>query len=88
MTRHRSTASPRHTSRSSSPKAPGPFCSVLPSSAPYSVIAPHRDTTKIAFFDAHAARFAGQYVGNGVGDPKRGDLQSRVPGSTWNGPPQ
>ncbi len=69
-------------------EGPGPFCSVLPASAPYSVIAPHRDNANIAFLDGHAARFAKSFVGCGVGDPLRADVQWRVPGSTWNGPPQ
>jgi prepilin-type processing-associated H-X9-DG protein/prepilin-type N-terminal cleavage/methylation domain-containing protein len=65
---------------------PGGHCSVLPANKPYSPTARHRGTINIAFLDGHAGTFPGDYVGCGVGDPLRGDVQWVVPGSSWTGP--
>ena len=65
---------------------PGGHCSVLPANKPYTAVARHRGIINIAFLDGHSGGFPGAYVGCGVGDPLRGDVQWVVPGSTWVGP--
>ena len=65
---------------------PGAYCSVLPSSKPYSPVARHNGTVNISFLDGHVAGFDGDYVGCGTGDPQRSDVRWVVPGSAWKGP--
>lgn len=65
---------------------PGTHCSILPSNQDYSLVARHDGRTNIVFLDGHAATFAGETVGCGVGDPLRNDVQWIVPGSAWPGP--
>lgn len=66
--------------------APGAYCSVIPSVQPYSPSARHDANVNLVFLDGHANRFRGDYVGCGVGDPRRSDVQWVVPNSTWTGP--
>jgi len=54
--------------------APGPYCSTLPSSQPYSVSPRHAGSANLVFLDGHAQGFEGAALGCGAGDPKRGDV--------------
>ena len=65
---------------------PGAYCSILPSSKPYSPVARHNGMVNISFLDGHVASFDGKYVGCGTGDPQRSDVRWVVPGSLWKGP--
>lgn len=65
---------------------PGNYCSALPSRQAYSPVARHLDRVNISFLDGHVHSFAGDYVGCGLGDPHRGNIQWVVPGSPWPGP--
>lgn len=66
--------------------APGAYCAVLPAAAPHSCVARHDASINIAFLDAHVSRFREEYVGCGVDDPRRYDVQWLVPNSPWSGP--
>jgi prepilin-type processing-associated H-X9-DG protein len=66
----------------------GQYCSLLPSSQPYSPVARHNGFVNISFLDGHVDSFLGSEVGCGVGDPERPDVVWKVPGSTWTGPSQ
>jgi len=65
---------------------PGGYCSILPSSKPYSPVARHNGMVNISFLDGHVASFPGDYVGCGKGDPHQPDVRWQVPGSPWPGP--
>ena len=67
---------------------PGPQCSLFPSTAAYSPVARHANSTNIAFLDSHVRLFSGRSIGCGIGDPQRSDVMWTVPGSPWNGPGQ
>lgn len=66
--------------------APGKYCSVFPSSQPFSPDPRHDKRLNIAFLDGHVASFQGDYAGCGVGDLKRPELRWDVPNSPWEGP--
>jgi prepilin-type N-terminal cleavage/methylation domain-containing protein/prepilin-type processing-associated H-X9-DG protein len=54
---------------------PGGYSSTAPSVLPYSVQARHGDRANVAFLDGHALTFAGAYLGCGIGDAQRPDVQ-------------
>jgi len=56
--------------------ADGPliYSSTVPSSEPYSVQPRHAGNANVSFLDGHVRRFSGEYLGCGVGDPKRADI--------------
>jgi prepilin-type processing-associated H-X9-DG protein len=65
----------------------GSHCSTLPSRERYSPVARHvGDTVNVAFLDGHVESFSGEYVGCGVGDPRRPDLRWSPPNSRWQPP--
>jgi prepilin-type processing-associated H-X9-DG protein len=66
--------------------APGPYCSVWPSTQPYSPLDRHQGFVNIAFLDGHVNSYLGEDVGCGVGDPGRPDVRWQVPDSPWTGP--
>jgi prepilin-type processing-associated H-X9-DG protein/prepilin-type N-terminal cleavage/methylation domain-containing protein len=65
----------------------GPWCSVVPSTQPYSPLARHGGLVNIGFLDGHVSSLPGDLVGCGVGDPQLPDVRWIVPGSVWTGPP-
>jgi len=65
---------------------PGNYCSALPSKEAYSPVARHLGRVKISFLDGHVNSFPEAYVGCRMGDPRHGDVQWIVPGSSWPGP--
>lgn len=54
---------------------PGGYSSTAPSVKPYSVQARHSERANVAFLDGHIQSFTGGYLGCGVGDPLRSDVQ-------------
>jgi prepilin-type N-terminal cleavage/methylation domain-containing protein/prepilin-type processing-associated H-X9-DG protein len=64
----------------------GPFCSVLPRASAWTPVARHAERVNIAFLDGHVACYRGTYVGCGIDDPLRTDVQWIVPNSPWRGP--
>ena len=54
---------------------PGGYSSTVPSAMPYSVQARHGDRANVAFLDGHVQSFTSGYLGCGVGDPQRPDVQ-------------
>lgn len=67
----------------------GPFCSVLPSTEPYSPVARHiGNTLNIAFLDGRVEAYTGEEVGCGSGDPARPEIRWFPPNSKWPGPPK
>jgi len=55
--------------------APGPYASTFPSGKPYSALARHSRRVNLLFLAGQVNSFAGDYVGCGVGDPKRDDVR-------------
>jgi type II secretory pathway pseudopilin PulG len=55
--------------------APGPYASTFPSTKPYSVLARHARRVNLLFLTGQVNSYAGDYVGCGVGDPKREDVR-------------
>jgi prepilin-type N-terminal cleavage/methylation domain-containing protein len=55
--------------------APGPYASTFPSTKPYNVLARHARRVNILFLAGQVNSFAADYVGCGVGDPKRDDVR-------------
>ncbi len=55
--------------------APGPYASTFPSAKPYSVLARHARRVNLLFLTGQVNSYAGDYVGCGVGDPKREDVR-------------
>jgi len=55
--------------------APGPYASTFPSAKPYSVLARHARRVNLLFLAGQVNSYAGDYVGCGVGDPKREDVR-------------
>jgi prepilin-type processing-associated H-X9-DG protein len=55
-------------------ESPGPYASVYPSAAKYSVIAPHAGRGNLLFVDGHVQNFASDYIGCHKGDPGRDDI--------------
>ncbi|MFP4058095.1 MAG: prepilin-type N-terminal cleavage/methylation domain-containing protein [Candidatus Brocadiia bacterium] len=54
---------------------PGPYSSTVPSKKAYSVVPRHQGKANLVFVDGHVAAFEGSYLGCGVGDPHRSDVQ-------------
>jgi len=54
--------------------APGPYASTYPSTKPYSVLARHSNRVNILFLAGQVNSLPGNYVGCGVGDPRRPDV--------------
>jgi prepilin-type processing-associated H-X9-DG protein len=54
---------------------PGGYSSTAPSVKPYSVQARHTERANLAFLDGHVQSFTAGYLGCGVGDPLRPDVQ-------------
>jgi hypothetical protein len=55
--------------------APGPYASTFPSANPYSVLARHARRVNLLFLAGQVNSYPGDYVGCGVGDPKREDVR-------------
>ncbi len=55
-------------------EAPGPYASTYPSVKPHSAVARHSNRANLLFLGGQAGTFSGDYVGCGVGDPKRADI--------------
>jgi prepilin-type N-terminal cleavage/methylation domain-containing protein/prepilin-type processing-associated H-X9-DG protein len=55
-------------------ESPGPYASVYPSSAAYSVIAPHGGKGNLLFLDGHVQNFTADYIGCKKSDPHRDDI--------------
>ncbi len=55
--------------------APGPYASTYPSSKPYGVLARHSRRVNLLFLAGQVNSYAAAYVGCGVGDPNRNDVQ-------------
>lgn len=67
----------------------GPYCSVLPSTQPYSPLARHvGGTVNIAFLDGRVESYPGEEIGCGIGDPQRPAIRWFPPNTTWPGPPK
>jgi len=66
---------------------PGGYSSTAPSVMPYSVQARHSQQANLAFLDGHVQGFTGGYVGCGVGDPNRQDVQWQTGSSGVNQAP-
>ena len=64
----------------------GGYGSLLPSKNDYTPVARHLGRANISFLDGHVASFTGDYIGCGIGDPHRSDVQWIVPGDAWAGP--
>lgn len=54
--------------------APGPYSATFPSANPYNPSARHGFKLNVLFLSGRVQSFAAQYVGCGVGDPKRSDI--------------
>ena len=54
---------------------PGPYCATMPTNKAYGLVARHSRKACLAFLDSHVEVFDGAYLGCGVGDPKRPDVQ-------------
>jgi len=54
---------------------PGPYASTYPSTKPYSVLARHTRRVNILFLAGQVNSFAADYVGCGIGDPRRDDIR-------------
>jgi len=66
---------------------PGGYSSTVPSAQPYSVAARHSRHANLAFLDGHVQNFAGEFLGCGVGDPLRPDVQWQTGSSGPNQAP-
>jgi prepilin-type N-terminal cleavage/methylation domain-containing protein len=55
--------------------APGPYASTFPSTKAYSVMARHTGRVSALFLAGAVNSFTGDYVGCGVGDPRRDDVR-------------
>jgi prepilin-type N-terminal cleavage/methylation domain-containing protein len=55
--------------------APGSYASTFPSKRPYSVAARHNSRASLLFLAGQVQSFAGDYIGCGVGDPRRNDVR-------------
>jgi len=54
---------------------PGGYSSTVPSVKAYSVQARHSEHANLAFLDGHVQGFTASYLGCGMGDPQRPDVQ-------------
>ena len=72
---HRITEIPRPSRVAFLADAPGPNSSTMPSKQQYGLVARHSGRACLAFLDSHVEAFDGAYLGCGVGDPKRPDVQ-------------
>lgn len=66
---------------------PGGYSSTVPSAKPYSVQARHVERANVAFLDGHVQDFTGAYLGCGVADPQRPDVQWQTGSSGLNQTP-
>lgn len=55
-------------------ESPGPYASLYPSAAGYSVIAPHGGWGNLLFIDGHVQSYTSEYIGCHKGDPGRPDI--------------
>ncbi len=55
-------------------ESPGPYSAVYPSSAQYSVIAPHGGRGNLLFVDGHVESYTSDYIGCHKSDPGRPDI--------------
>jgi len=68
-------------------ESPGPYASLYPSAAKYSVIAPHAGRGNLLFVDGHVQNYASDYIGCHKGDPGRDDISWMTgTSSDGNGP--
>jgi prepilin-type N-terminal cleavage/methylation domain-containing protein/prepilin-type processing-associated H-X9-DG protein len=66
---------------------PGGYSSTAPSVMAYSVQARHDQRANITFLDGHVQSFTSSYLGCGVGDPQRSDVQWQTGSSGANQAP-
>jgi prepilin-type N-terminal cleavage/methylation domain-containing protein len=55
--------------------SPGPYSATFPSTRAYSLLARHSGRVTILFLAGQASSFTSDYVGCGIGDPKRDDVR-------------
>lgn len=55
--------------------SPGPYSATFPSARPYSPVPRHGGRVNLLFLDGQVQGFAGNFVGCGVGDPRREDVR-------------
>jgi len=55
--------------------SPGPYSATFPSTRAYSLLARHSGRVTILFLGGQVSSFTGDYVGCGIGDPKRDDVR-------------
>ena len=55
--------------------SPGPYCATFPSKNPYSPDPRHNRRVNILFLAGGVQSLAGDYIGCGVGDPRRDDVR-------------